>query len=238
MSDPQRYHHSWDKYWTATEADQQPPLWDCAPEHAGADDVPRFAHLVDPELPLIDVGCGNGTQTRYLAGHFPQVIGADVSEPAVRLAAGVPSTAEYLALDLLDPDAVHALYERIGEANLYMRGVLHQILPEHREAFMASMRTLLGDRGLLYLVELTPEADVAFQSTMQRSGPIPGLLKVLDNGIRPGGVGRDEVLELLGADDYTVLAEGETAIHTTWNLPDAGPFLVPAMYLALRRNPE
>ena len=28
------------------------------------------AHYFDPQLPLIDLGCGNGTQTRFLADHF------------------------------------------------------------------------------------------------------------------------------------------------------------------------
>ncbi|NED05056.1 class I SAM-dependent methyltransferase, partial [Streptomyces sp. SID6648] len=40
-------------------------------------------HLTDPALPLIDLSCGNGTQTRYLAERFPHVVGADLSAAAL-----------------------------------------------------------------------------------------------------------------------------------------------------------
>src|SRR5688572_30905432 len=40
----------------------------------------------DLSVPIVDLGCGNGRQSRYLARYFDQVIGADVSPSAIELA--------------------------------------------------------------------------------------------------------------------------------------------------------
>ena len=35
---------------------------------------------------VLDIGCGNGRQTRFLARHFQKVVGVDISAAAVELA--------------------------------------------------------------------------------------------------------------------------------------------------------
>jgi hypothetical protein len=142
----------------------------------------------------------------------------------------------YLVLDLLNASAVDALHDQLGDVSVYMRTVLHQIHAEHRPAFAASLRTLLGTTGILAFVELAPAAEAYLHDLVERYGAPPGLTRVLATGIRPGSVDRDEALTLLGAQNFTVLAESDTAIHTTHRLPTGDRAQVPAYFMALRRT--
>jgi SAM-dependent methyltransferase len=228
------YRDSWDAYWRAAEEQQQISLWDVPPELASAVDLPRFAAHLDRDKALIDLGCGNGTQTRYLAQHFGHVIGADVSRAAIEAATAADPGTSYMVLDPFDTSAVEALHERLGDANIYMRTVLHQILPEHRPAFARSLCTLLGTTGVLAFVELAPTAEQYLHDLVARYGSPPGLTRVLSTGVRPGGVDGPEVLELLGSENFTVLAEGHSTVHTTFILPDGQRAQLPACFMALR----
>ncbi|MFE9017992.1 class I SAM-dependent methyltransferase [Streptomyces sp. NPDC007808] len=233
-TDMSSYADSWEAYWAATASNRQRSLWDCDPEFASARDLPRFAPHLDPEQTLIDIGCGNGTQTRHLAQHHRRVIGTDVSASAIRTARAQDPDNTYLVLDLLDPSAVQALHARLGDAGIYMRAVLHQIRPEHRPVFAASLRTLLGTNGILAFVELAPGAEEYLHQLVKEYGPLPDLTRVLDTGVRPGSVDRDEALALLGADEFIVLAESDTTVHTTYTLPTGRRAEVPAYFMALR----
>ncbi len=235
-TDMSSYADSWEAYWAETAAAGQSSLWDCDPAFASARDLPHFAPYLDPEQTLIDIGCGNGTQTRYLAQHHRQVIGTDVSASAIRTARAHDPDHPYLVLDLLDNSAVNALHARLGDASVYMRTVLHQIRPEHRPAFAASLRTLLGTNGILAFVELAPGAEDYLHQIVAEYGPPPALTRVLDTGVRPGSVNRDEALALLGTDEFVVLAESDTTVHTTYTLPTGRRAEVPAYFMALRRT--
>lgn len=235
-TDTSGYADSWETYWAESATDGKPSLWDCAPEFAGARDLPRFEPYLDPEQTLLDIGCGNGTQTRYLARHHKKVIGTDVSASAIRTARIRDPDHTYLVLDLLDASAVHALHVTLGDASLYMRTVLHQIRPEHRPAFVASLRTLMGDNGILAFVELAPGAEEYLRELVAEHGPPPALTRVLDTGVRPGSLGRDEALALLGTEDFVVLAESDTTVHTTYALPTGRHAEVPAYFMALRHR--
>ncbi|WP_249520748.1 class I SAM-dependent methyltransferase, partial [Microbacterium sp. ER1] len=71
------------------------------------------AHF-DPALPVIDVGCGNGTNTRWLAGLFPSVLGIDVSTGAVELArreAEGVQNADFMVMDAAGVGAGEHLLE-------------------------------------------------------------------------------------------------------------------------------
>src|ERR1041384_2080653 len=146
----------WEYYWRDLPKDSGAAFWDSDPHFTAARHVPLFRQYFDPGLPLVDVGCGNGTQTRYLAGRFDRVIGVDIADAAVQSARAAGSEAEYRRMDLLDPADVDALRTRTGDVNLYVRGVRHQIPPDGLAAAFAGIARLLGDRGHMFCQELTP----------------------------------------------------------------------------------
>src|SRR5829696_916840 len=71
MTDAATHYRSiWESYWGSLSGAPGEVFWDAAPAAGAALDLPRFQAFADSSLPLLDVGCGNGTQTRFLADHF------------------------------------------------------------------------------------------------------------------------------------------------------------------------
>ena len=56
---------AWESYWNTVAKSSVPILWNCDPSIAAAIDLSRFQAFVNPELPLIDFGCGDGRQTHF-----------------------------------------------------------------------------------------------------------------------------------------------------------------------------
>ncbi|HSG40787.1 MAG TPA: class I SAM-dependent methyltransferase [Thermoanaerobaculia bacterium] len=231
----------WDNYWrsikkTGRDGDV---LWDNEPERASAQDLKRFKPLIkDPSLPLLDFGCGNGRQTRYLVQHFDRVIGTDVSPAAVEKA--IEETPkemkiEYRVLDGLKPGEAKKFHDEFGDVNIYMRTVLHVIQREDRTQFAESLATLLGERGTLYQIELALCALDYFR-TLPGDSP-SGLPRHVHNVISTGAtsVGFDPKDRPLVYPDshWEVVAQGDDFINTV-PLGHGAEGNVPASYLVLR----
>ena len=206
----------WDGYWEATRVDGQPPLWDCAPSGGSGEDLERFMGAMNQDLPLIDVGCGNGTQTFHLAQRMDHVVGVDVSRTAVELARQRRrgSSPEFEQLDMLDRRAVGELHRRLGDANVYMRGVLHQVESWRRPEFVFSIAELLGGTGVCYMNELTPESLPVLRDLSEESSAGAALGRVAAYGIEPGIVTGEEVAELFRARGLHILETSEASIRT------------------------
>jgi SAM-dependent methyltransferase len=232
------YRSIWESYWGSLSGKEEGEVfWDSAPATGAAVDLSRFQAFASSSLPLIDVGCGNGTQTRFFAGHFRRVIGVDVSEKAVLAARerAFADNIEYRVLDLLDPSAAEALHREIGDANVYIRAVLHQLSPESRPLALRSVEALLGSQGVLYLIELSPTAEQYFGSLIEKHGqPPPGLARVLQHGIKPATLAENELMALFPEARFELLAQGDGAIRTTHPLPEGGFAEVPAVYRVLK----
>ena len=83
MTSANRYLTSWESFWSTTTETPGEIFWDTNPAHAAQQDLVLFQGYADARLPMIDPGCGNGTQTRFLADHFARVIGTEISPTAV-----------------------------------------------------------------------------------------------------------------------------------------------------------
>ena len=86
MTTANRYLTSWENYWSTLSGTPGEIFWDADPAHAAQQDLGLFQGYADRQLPLIDLGCGNGTQTRFLADHFSRVMGTEISPAAVHIA--------------------------------------------------------------------------------------------------------------------------------------------------------
>jgi len=231
----------WENYWRSIRKTGKggEVLWDNEPERASAEDLPRFRPHLDLSLPLLDFGCGNGRQTRFLAKHFERVIASDVSPSAIEKArAETPAdlNIEFRLLDALKPAQAKAFHDEFGDVNVYMRTVLHVIQRRDRKTFAESMAILLGEKGTLYQIELSLCALDYFR-TLPGDSP-SGLPRPVHNIIRTGAtsVGFDPQDRPLVYPDshWRVIAHGEDVTITTVNLPHGEPGRVPANYLVLR----
>jgi 2-polyprenyl-3-methyl-5-hydroxy-6-metoxy-1,4-benzoquinol methylase len=245
----QQSQNEWENYWHATsqlveKADEDAAsIWDGEADVVAARDLKRFQSSADASLPLIDLGCGSGIQTRYLAGHFARVIGVDVSDSALSIARAQNSATnvEYRQLDVFDAAAVERLHAQLGDVNIYMRTLLHLVQPEARPAFAASVSNLLGRRGTLYLHELGGAAHAYFGGFIQRNGMPVRLARVVSTGIRPGSVDREQVLSMFSPERFEMIADGETSsepvrVRVVGNPPRLAeePWAPPAYFMVLK----
>ncbi|MER5526319.1 class I SAM-dependent methyltransferase [Streptomyces sp. NPDC002677] len=239
MSVTSRYRDAWEGFWREAPDETGAVFWDAEPGVTASVHVPLFEpHLTDPGLPLVDLGCGNGTQTRFLAGRFPRVLGIDIAEAALEHArhADPAGLARYRQLDVAEKSEAQALHAELGDANVYMRGVLHQCEPDDRQPLIDSVATLVGARGLAFLVELSETAGPILGGLAQSpSGPPPKLAPVFRHGIAPGEVADDAVPEYLRNAGLTVLASGELPLATTEVTPDGERIVLPSKWLVAGR---
>ncbi|MEU5314896.1 methyltransferase domain-containing protein [Streptomyces sp. NPDC021562] len=240
MSVTSRNRHAWEGFWREAPDEPGAVFWDADPDVTAAVHVALFEpHLVDPGLPLVDLGCGNGTQTRFLAQHFPRVLGTDMSEAALEHArhADPAGQARYRLLDAADKTEAQALHLELGDANVYMRGVLHQCEPDDRQPLVDTIATLVGSRGRAFLVELAEAAGPLLGGLAQSpSGPPPKLAPVFRHGIAPGEVADDAVPGYLRSAGLTVLASGELPLTTTEFTPDGELIVLPSRWLLAGRE--
>ena len=238
MTSANRYLTSWENFWSTLTGTSDEIFWDADPTHAAQKDVLLFQDCVDSQLPLIDLGCGNGTQTRFLADHFAKVIGTEISPTAVDIARtkNIAPNISYRVLDVLSPGDVQVLHEEIGDANIYMRAVLHQLLSTDQATAIRSIEHLLGRNGILYLIELSSAAEPYFNQLIQQYGPPPGLARVFQHEITPGMLDENDLEALFPPDRFTLLRTGKSHIHTMHKLPTGDVVKVPAFYAILRRR--
>ncbi|MDT9695387.1 class I SAM-dependent methyltransferase [Streptomyces sp. P17] len=239
MSVTSRYREAWEGFWREAPEEQGAVFWDAEPALTGGPHLALFEpHLTAPTLPLVDLGCGNGTQTRFLADRFPHVVGVDLSAAAIDHArqADPAGLATYRVLDAGEKDETQTLHAELGDANVYMRGVLHQAEPGDRQALVDGVATLVGTCGRAFLVELAEAAKPVLMGLAQSpSGPPPKLAPVFRHGIAPGEVADDAVLEYLRSAGLSVVASGELPLTTTEYDSDGTRIELPSRWVVVGR---
>ena len=235
------YLAQWDNYWRDTQAtgEQGNVLWDVSPELAAKIDMARFKNHINPALPLLDLGCGNGRQTRFLAQQVSQVIGVDVSAAAIALARQETihqPNLTFRVLDATDPAEAKALHDKISDMNVYIRGVVHVIQKRDRPNFVASLSTLLGTKGVLYQTEVDNEALPYFRKFPGDSASgLPALIhRVVKYGITPVGFNLNKLHEVYAPNLWTILERSNNAKMYTIEIAPGQTGAVPANYLIAR----
>jgi len=226
---------SWEGYWNSIRKSgmKAQVFWDSVPERAAQEDLERFMNYFDPNLPLLDLGCGNGRQSRFLAAHFRKVVGADVSPSAIQLAISTTpagSNIEYRVFDAVDEAAARVLHGEFGDMNIYMRGVLHMIKRRNRATFIENLGIILGTRGTLYQIELPAEAILYLRELPETL--FAGIPKIT----RRIGFNLEERQVYYPDEKWIVLDQGQPVFIHTVPLSDGDTGAVPANYLIARRR--
>ncbi|HUF40031.1 MAG TPA: class I SAM-dependent methyltransferase [Anaerolineales bacterium] len=224
---------NWDDFWKArTSGEIDDSIF--YGKDSGSDfqlDLVRFLKFFDPDLPVLDLGCGDGRQTQRLARHFKRVIGVDSSVPAIELAQrlgdGNPNV-EFRMLDILDTAAVRRLRDEFGDLNIYMRGFLQMMTRKSRPPMIRNLRILLGSRGTLYQIELAPESIVTLRDLPEE------IFEKIPKTTRRVGYALTERKLHYPEDAWSVLAEGDRVRLKSFVLPDGTEVSMPANFLILR----
>ncbi|MEV6081309.1 class I SAM-dependent methyltransferase [Streptomyces sp. NPDC052069] len=239
MTVSDRYRTAWEGFWEQSSGEQGEPFWDADPALTARRDVEHLTPYADHCLPVADLGCGNGTQTRFLATRFTPAVGVDLSAAAIAHARRTDpgGAATYEQLNLTDPTQTGALHERLGDTNVYMRAVLHQSDPEDRPAVAAAVAELVGAHGRALILEPTGQAKAVIAAVAaQPGGPSLKLRRVKEHDLHPGEVAEGEIAALLRAAGLTVLGEGTTALAMSETRPDGSPVELPARWFVAGRR--
>jgi SAM-dependent methyltransferase len=238
---------AWDRFWASIQCTgpDGEVLWDAA----SADELNgvrarALAHMA-MSLPVVDVGCGNGRFSRLLAGSFPQVLGIDVSAHAVRRAedeSGDVDNVMYRVLDASAPDAGKQLFDELGEANVFMRGVLHVLDAEQRKRTAANLRDLIGQRGVVYFAETNYAGDPLDQLVAQGATPTKmpePLRKCIAAGLKPPRhFGEAQLAALFPPMYWETLDSGPTTMHGVPLTAKDKFESIPGFYAIVWRNPS
>ncbi|WP_219636149.1 class I SAM-dependent methyltransferase [Streptomyces sp. AJS327] len=167
-----RFEAMWDRFWTDLSDTPGTSPWDVDPTYVAQAHLHLFGSVLDPSLPVVDVGCGDGAQTAAIAQRFDRVLGVDVSPQALERAREQHSGpgVQYERLDLLHPEQAAALHDRIGDAGLYVRTVLHAFTPDELKLAVASLAHLAGDTGGAFFYELAPESGDFIRGQLENNG--------------------------------------------------------------------
>ncbi|MEU6658183.1 methyltransferase domain-containing protein [Streptomyces sp. NPDC046821] len=240
MSVTSRYKDAWEGFWRDTSYEPGEVFWDAEASLTAAVHLDLFdPHVVHAGLPFVDVGCGNGTQTRFLAGRYVHVVGADFSAAALDHArrADPTGSAEFRLLDATEQKEAEELHAELGDVNVYMRGVLHQCEPADRQPLLDSVAALVGARGRAFMVDPSEEAGPFLMSLSQGpAGPPAKLAPVLAHGIAPAEVSDAAVPGYVRAAGLDVLASGELPLTTTEYTSDGVRIDLPSRWLVLGRT--
>ena len=155
---PKDPHTAWDQYWgnvNSTGA-QGDVLWDAGDDHELLGYLEHLKRQMHPDLPIVDIGCGSGAFSRRLAAHFPHVLGVDVAPNAIARARTDSEGLEgisFLAADMTAPGAARSVAAALdaadmpGEANIFIRGVLHVLKPRPRRPWPSSCTLWWANAG-------------------------------------------------------------------------------------------
>jgi hypothetical protein len=197
--------------------------WDASP--------PAFGQ----RLPVVDLGCGDGRQTAFWPATSTP-LSASTSPPprsSVPRPQRTPANVTYRVVDARDPDAASALRDRIGDANVYIRGVLHARPPDARRLAVETLARLLGNADTLFIKELSPETRSCFASITERYGPPTGLTRVMQFAGPAGEISESELARLFPPHHFQCSAQ-EPLTSAPSKLPSGERIAIPALYLSAK----
>lgn len=237
---------AWENYWSSiqrTGADGD-VLWDAGSEAELSRSLGQVLSHMERTLPVIDIGCGNGRHSRALAAHFASVVGLDLSSTAVEKARQESkglTNVSYEVLDASAPSAGQVLAQRFGECNAYVRGVFHVLSPQHRRRMVENLRTLLGLRGVLFLLETAHHGSPLdyLESLGATATSIPEPLKLcIQSGVRaPVSFNERVFREYFPATGWETLECGSTVIHGVPMSRRGELEQIPGFYALVRPRP-
>ncbi len=222
---------AWNRYWSGVTSTGVggDVLWDSAELTETASYRPLIDEYFDPAIPVIDVGCGNGSFTRYLADLFPVTVGVDLSTSAIELARDQSRQRpglQFRQIDATVPGATADLAAEFGPANVFVRGVFHILTTAARAELARNLLPLVGDKGRVLLVETDYRgSSLGYLTSLGASSTsIPAPLERAIRDIpKPGHFGAAERELAFPGHAWQAMVDGPTVIQTI-PLQDGHPY--------------
>jgi SAM-dependent methyltransferase len=246
MRAPRNPHFGWDRFWSGIRAtgDGGDVLWDTSNSSEANGYLELIRRELDPALPIVDVGCGNGRFTRALSHEFPRALGVDLSPHAIERARAESvdcPRATYLTLDAAAAGAGDVMRAEVGEANVFVRGVFHILDPQLRIDLAANLEVLVGRKGRVFLAETDYQGSslgyiARLGATARR---IPHALATAITSLpKPGHFGSAERVEVFPESRWRLVVDGATTIETVPMRGGAETERIPGYFAVLASRPR
>lgn len=228
------YKAQWDQFYASLPAGRDGrALWDVQPESAAGLDIEHFSAHFSRDLPLVDFGCGTGTQSAYLGRRWGRVLGMDVSGRAIEFATRahrVPGLS-FVAIDEEDPGLYRRLHGELGDMNVYVRGVLHQVLEVDRPGLVQSLKTLMGRSGRLYFIEVASGIREYFSDGPDRFSELPAIMqRTFLSHLPPAGLAEEDIPDVFPRSEFRLLETGTARLYTNIRFRNQEPIHIPAVF--------
>jgi SAM-dependent methyltransferase len=116
------------------------------PKHAMHDHLDRFLALLPAQGPVIDMGCGPGQDSAYLAGKGREVIGADLCPGMIREATRRVPTARFMVHDMRNAWTFSPAAAGIWLCSSLLHLPRNDVLPT-----LQHLKSAMRSDGVLYL---------------------------------------------------------------------------------------
>lgn len=206
-------------------------LWDVDAERAIKTDLEVISKYFNDALPIIDFGCGTGTQSAYLTLQFDKVLAIDVSQTAIEQAKNLHSNEhlEFRTINHENDNFYNALNVEFGDCNIYMRGVIHQIKDEDLRSFNENLKTLMGLTGKLYFIEVANHIFDYFSKASDSFSKLPSAMKqTFLSHLPPRGLDQNNLSHFFDPELFKTLYYEPTFLKTNLVFKDDNEIKIPA----------
>lgn len=149
-----------------------------------------------PTKRALDLGCGDGVQTAYLAKQGWQVTGVDISATIIEVAKAT-ARREQVDCEFIVADVLGLSLPRNSFDLIYDRGCFHHIGVASYEAYKRRVRDLLRDGGRFQLVCHSP-GRFPDRSSDLFLGLFSRVIKYICDGVAESGFGKSQLGEIFG----------------------------------------
>jgi SAM-dependent methyltransferase len=235
-----KYSKYWDEFYKKTYLKgSRKALWDVSPEYSIKIDMKVFKKYFDSEFPILDIGCGTGQQSQFLAKYYPKVIGVDVASNAIKIAKKMhkKDNLEFRMVDITQKRECKELFNMYGDMNLYMRGVMHQIKRPEQIQMIENLSILMGDKGKLFFMEVKDKLGSYFNKGVGRFNELPKQIQdIFVSNLPPFGLTLEHLPELFPVTTFEFLDYGDSTLYTNLKLPNGEHVRIPAIYGMVVKN--
>ena len=104
---------------------------------------------------VLDIGCGNGRNSRWIAEQHARVLGIDISAPLLDLVRDrMPPGVELMEANILRGSLPHGQFDVV-----YDSGCFHHIAPHRRATYLNRVLPLVAPGGVFGIVTFASEAE-------------------------------------------------------------------------------